>query len=150
MRSLLAKLPKTSVLVAVLTALTASVIAYSASTFSWTDAQTTATSGAALASIALVGFLVEHLRPGTPQRWVGVLGLIPAEFSSVATLGIVFMWWGESALKVSGFVIAIVTPLASIAGVTIAQAKVYSLKTATENVQAVAAAKNVDPETHAR
>lgn len=144
------KLPRTSLIVAVLTAATTGALAYASPTYHWTGEQTTASSGAAVATIALLGFLVEHLRRETPSRWVGVIGLIPAEVSSIVLLGITFAWWGESALEVSGFVLAILVPVGSLLGVTIVQAKIYSPETATKNVQAVAAAKAVDPETHAR
>lgn len=143
------KLPKTSRVVAVLSAATAGAIAYAASTFHWRDTQTAASSGAALATVALIGFLIEHLRPGSPSRWVGVIGLLPPEVGAVVTLGVVFAWWGESAVKVTGFVSAILLPVAAILGVSVAQAKVYSPETATKIAVDVATAKAVDPETHA-
>jgi hypothetical protein len=80
--------------------------------------------------------------------------MIPAEATTVVALGIAFAWWGESALEVSGFVVAIVAPLAALAGVTIAQAKVYSPETRDleleETALEVAGAKAAAPELHAR
>lgn len=147
------KLPRTAVIVAALTASTATALAWAHSTFHWSDLQTTAVSVVGASSIALAGFIAEHLRKETPSRWVGVLGLVPAEVTSVVGLGIAFAWWGESATKIGGAVIGAVTFLASLAGVAVAQGKVTSPETLARELEAtaieVAAAKNVDPAVHA-
>lgn len=136
------------------TSVTLAVLAWSAGTFHWTTAQIGASSGVAVSTVALGAFIVEHRRKGTPSRWVGVLGMIPAEVTTVVTVGIAFAWWGASAVRVSSLVLAIVVPLASLAGVTIAQAKVTSPETMSTELESVAitvaAAKNVDPATHAQ
>lgn len=154
LRKFATMLPRASINVTSLTGISAAVLAWAQSAFHWADTQTTAASGAAIATIALVTFVIEHLRNGTASRWVGVLGMIPAEVSAVVLLGVAFAWWDTSALKVSTFVLALITPLAAIFGVTIAQGKVTSPETLqkglTATAQEVAAAKAAVPETNAR
>lgn len=147
-------LPVTAKLAALVVAIAAGVIPWAQDAYHWTGPQTTATSGVTLTTIALAAFIVEHLRRETPSRWVGVLGLIPAEVSGVVLLGIAFLWWGESALKVSTLVLAVFTPIGALVGVTIAQAKVTSPETLAADLAAtaheVSVAKAATPDTHAR
>lgn len=147
-------LPRTSRIVAIVVAIVTPSLAIAQSEAHWTGPQTTAASGAAIATVGLLGFLIEHLRRETPSRWVGVMTLIPPEVSAIVLLGIAFAWWNESALRVSGYVVALLTPIGALVGVTIAQAKVTSPETLHDELVAtaheVSIAKAAEPETHAR
>lgn len=128
------KLPKTSRVIAALTAATAPVLAWVAVQSHWVAEQTTSSTAAALATIGLVGFVVEHLRKETPSRWVGIFGMLTVEVPAVAALGIAFAWWPPSANGVAGTITSGIALVAGLFGVTIAQGKVTSPETLTKEL----------------
>ena len=144
------KLPRTSVLAAGATAVAASVITWAQGVFHWSDIQTTAVSGATLAGIAFLSFVVEHVRKETPSRWVGVIGTIPPFVGALIYLGVAFAWWTTTASTVTSLVTAVLTPIGALAGVTYAQSKVTSPETMAAELQTtavtVAAAQAAGPD----
>jgi hypothetical protein len=123
------KLPRTSVIVAGLTSASAAALAWAATQFHWTSDQALASSAAGVATIALLGFVAEHVRKETPSRWVGIFGLLTTEVPVVFALGLAFTWWTQASNATAGLIASAITIVAAGFGVTVAQSKVTSPET---------------------
>lgn len=131
-RVLTSRWPSTKVLVGLAASYVTLSVAWAATQLHWTADENTAVAGFAFATLALAGFTVEHLRRETPSRWVGVIGLIPATLITAYTVAATF-GWGQlnpsSVAGATGLITALFTPIATLAGVGIVQARVTSPET---------------------
>lgn len=121
-------LPKTSQIAAGLVAMTTPALVIAGEAGDWDEARVAAASALALATIAFLAALVEHLRRETPSRWVAVFGLSPPEVVALLVVLRVFEVTHLSA-GTEGAIVSLVSLGLSIFGVTIAQAKVTSPET---------------------
>jgi hypothetical protein len=115
-----------------LTPYTVIVVAWCATRYHWTDVEKLDVGGLVVASLALLGFVVEHLRRETVSRWVGVIGLVPAFLVAGYAVAASFSWFGldvSTVSGVSGWIYSVFTPIGSLVGVVIVQAKVTSPET---------------------
>lgn len=87
-------------------------------------------------TVALIAALIAHFRPGSPSRWVAVLGLIGPEAS--ALLGVLFVFHAITEVQV-GAVMGIVAAVLGTSTVAVAQDKVTSPETREKELQAAAA-----------
>lgn len=124
------KFPTTAKVAAAIMAASAPVIAWAQDEFEWTAPKVLAVSAVTATTVALVAFIVEHLRKETPSRWVGVIGLLVAEVPAIGALGVAFAWWSDDAsAKLSSAIIAAISFVATLLGVNLVQEKVTSPET---------------------